>query len=64
MLALRRKKGERVLIGDAVRVTVLRVEKGRVTLGVDAPPEVRVDREEVRRIILAERAGQDDRPPP
>ena len=48
MLVLTRKAGERLLIGDAVAVTVVSVRGGKVRLGVSAPPEVRVDRAEVR----------------
>ena len=49
MLIVTRKVGERVLVGDDIAVTVLEVRgRGLVVLGIDAPPEVRVDREEVR----------------
>jgi len=50
MLVLTRKAGEAVVIGRDIVVTLVEVRPGGlVVLGVDAPPEVRVDREEVRR---------------
>ncbi len=48
MLVLTRKVGEAVVIGDDTRVTVLGVQGGRVRLGIDAPGDIAVDRQEVR----------------
>jgi carbon storage regulator CsrA len=51
MLILSRFPGQRVVVGEgpgAVVVTVAEVKPGRVLLGFDAPPDVRIDREEVR----------------
>jgi carbon storage regulator len=47
MLILTRKSGERVTIGDHVRVTVLEIKGKQVRLGIEAPPETRVHREEI-----------------
>tara|TARA_B100000683_G_scaffold220470_1_gene217372 strand:- start:334 stop:591 length:258 start_codon:yes stop_codon:yes gene_type:complete len=47
MLILSRKSGERVIIGDEVIVTVLCVKDNEVRLGVDAPREITVHREEI-----------------
>lgn len=47
MLVLSRKVGERILIGDKVFVTVVKIGQGGVRLGVDAPPEMAVVREEL-----------------
>lgn len=47
MLVLSRKIGERLKIGDDVTVIVNRVAGNRVTLGIEAPPEVRVVRDEL-----------------
>jgi carbon storage regulator len=49
MLVLTRRLGETIIIGDSIRVTVTLIEGMRVRIGVVAPPEVRIDREEVRR---------------
>jgi carbon storage regulator len=47
MLVLSRKNGEAIVIGDGITVTVLAVEGNRVKLGVVAPREVPVHREEI-----------------
>lgn len=48
MLILSRRVGESIVIGNNVRVTVLDVRGSQIRLGVDAPKDVQVDREEVR----------------
>ena len=62
MLVLTRKLGETIRIGDQIKVTVLEVRAGQVKLGIDAPSEVKVHREEVYTRIQAEnrRAGGAD----
>jgi carbon storage regulator len=48
MLVLSRKVGESILISESIRVTVVQSAKnGRIRLGIDAPPEVKVLREEL-----------------
>ena len=49
MLVLSRKVGESILISESIRVTVVQSANGRIRLGIDAPPEVRVLREELTR---------------
>ena len=58
MLVLSRKVGEAICIGDHIVITVNRTSGNRVTLGIEAPSDVRVDRKEVADRILAETAGQ------
>lgn len=48
MLILSRRVGEKILIGDDVEVTVVRVVGDQVRIGIRAPSHVSVDREEVR----------------
>ena len=48
MLVLSRKVGQRVLIGDNISVTVVRLSGGGVRLGIDAPPEMAVIRQELK----------------
>jgi carbon storage regulator len=48
MLVLSRKVGERILIGDKIAVTVVRVGPGIVRLGVEAPHELSIIREELK----------------
>lgn len=47
MLVLSRKVGERILLGDKIRITVVRVSGGGVRLGIEAPSDIAVVREEV-----------------
>lgn len=47
MLVLSRQVGQRILIGDDVAVTVVRIAQGMVRLGVEAPETVRIVREEI-----------------
>ena len=47
MLVLSRKVGERILIGDDVVVTIVRISQGTVRIGVEAPRQTSVVREEV-----------------
>ena len=48
MLVLSRKVGERILIGDNVVVTVVRLAQGGVRLGIEAPHDMVVVREELK----------------
>ena len=48
MLVLSRKVGERILVGDDVTITVVRLTNGGVRLGIEAPSDMAVVREEVR----------------
>jgi carbon storage regulator len=47
MLVLSRKLGARIMIDDHIVVTVVGLEKGRVRLGIEAPREIAVFREEI-----------------
>jgi carbon storage regulator len=47
MLVLSRKVGERILIGEKISVTVVRATQGVVRIGIEAPPELPVVREEL-----------------
>jgi carbon storage regulator len=47
VLVVSRKIGERILIGDKIAVTVVKLAGGAVRLGVDAPAEMAVMREEL-----------------
>ena len=53
MLVLSRKVGERILLGDNIRITVVRVSGGGVRLGIEAPSDVSVVREEVAQSAAA-----------
>jgi carbon storage regulator len=51
MLVLSRKIGEQIIIDGCIRVSITAVKGNQVRIGITAPPEVRVDREEVFRRI-------------
>ena len=59
MLILTRRVGETLVIGDDVNVTVLGVRGNQVRLGVDAPKEVAVHREEIYQRIQNEGENND-----
>ena len=55
MLILTRRVGETLLVGDEVSVTVLGVKGNQVRIGVNAPKEVAVHREEIYQRIQREK---------
>lgn len=57
MLILTRRVGETLMIGDEVTVTVLGVKGNQVRIGVNAPKEVAVHREEIYERIKREQTG-------
>lgn len=48
MLILTRKAGERILIGDDIVITVIDTKGNRSRIGIDAPPEKLIIREELK----------------
>ena len=54
MLVLSRKPGERLLIGEAVEITILAIRGDQVSLGVSAPRDVPIHREELLERIRRE----------
>lgn len=58
MLVLSRKRDERIVIDGVIVVTILQIDNSRVRLGIEAPPEVEIHREEVLRRILAKLAAE------
>ena len=65
MLVLSRKVGEKILIGDEIVVTVVRVAQGVVRIGVEAPKNLPIVREEIKKtspspmVVLSEKASPD-----
>ena len=55
MLVLSRKEGQRIVVGGKVVITIVESRSGRVRIGIEAPPEVSVHREEVFERVKSER---------
>ena len=54
MLILTRKVGESIMIGDSVEVKVLGLRAGQIKLGIEAPKDLKVHRQEIYERIRAE----------
>jgi len=58
MLVLSRLRDETIVIGDDIRITVVDVRGDKVRLGIEAPRDVPVDRQEVHEAKQREKAGR------
>lgn len=54
MLVLSRKRDEKIIIGDDIKITVVDIKGDRVRLGIDAPRSVTVHRDEIYEAIQRE----------
>ncbi len=54
VLILTRKVGESIMIGESVQVRILGLRAGQVKIGIDAPKDLQVHREEIYQRILTE----------
>ena len=59
MLVLSRRLGESVMIGDAIKVTILSANGTQVRIGIEAPKEISVHRQEVYRRIHGEPSNEE-----
>jgi carbon storage regulator len=57
MLVLTRRQSESIIIDDNIKLTIVSVGPGRVKIGITAPPDVRIDREEIHTRIQQEQAS-------
>jgi carbon storage regulator len=57
MLIISRRLGERIRIADSIFVTVVKVDHGRVRLGIEAPPQVQIVRQELEPHVPSQPAG-------
>ncbi len=60
MLILTRRPGETLNIGDEIQVTVLKIIGNQVSIGIEAPREIPVHRQEIYEQIQADRLGNQE----
>ena len=66
MLVLSRKQDEKIIIGDSITLMVVSIQGDKVRLGIEAPKDVSIHREEVYQAIQRERTqdgSSQDSPP-
>ena len=59
MLILTRRAGETVMVGSDITITVLGVKGNQVRIGINAPKDVAVHREEIYERIQSEKSAQE-----
>ncbi|GER88567.1 hypothetical protein KDW_27290 [Dictyobacter vulcani] len=64
MLVLRRKVGESIVLAGVINISVLAVEGERVKIGISAPPDVTIVREELLRNTSTDPATNPNTPTP
>lgn len=60
MLVLTRKIGELLLIGDDIRIVVLKIKRNQVSIGIEAPEHFKIYREKIYRRIEKEKQTKQD----
>ena len=62
MMIMRRREGEKILIGDDIVIHITQIGRNRVRIGIDAPREVAIVAEEVKRVEEANTAAANTKP--
>ena len=62
MMIMRRREGEKILIGDDIVIHITQIGRNRVRIGIDAPREVSIVAEEVKRVEEANAASAGTKP--
>jgi carbon storage regulator len=57
MLVITRKLGQRFVIADSITVTVLQMDRSKIKLGIEAPPDIKILREELQTDTWGWRSG-------
>ena len=55
MLVLSRKLGEKIVIGDNIVVTVVKIDRNQIRIGIEAPHDISVYREEIAPTVTTKR---------
>ena len=61
MLVLSRKRDQKILIGDDIEIRVIEIRGDKVRLGIEAPQDIKVHREEIYDAIKREQVLEDTR---
>jgi carbon storage regulator len=59
MLVLSRKLGEKIVIGDNIVITVVKIDRNQIRIGIEAPQDVPVYREEIAPLPVEKKARPD-----
>ena len=51
MLVLSRKLGEKIIIGENIVVTIVKIDRNQIRLGIEAPSDISVYREEIAPVV-------------
>lgn len=63
MLVLSRKLGEKIYIGDNICITVVDIDRGKIRLGIEAPRDVPIYRQELLPMGQPQQPGQETKLP-
>lgn len=62
MMMMRRRQGERVLIGDEIVIHIAHIGRSKVRIGIEAPRELPIVAEEIQRVTKANEAAAATKP--